>query len=658
MAVPRVIGGALGLGAEAVGTVYDTVTGNSKQAQERIKGMATGAANGLTEPFTTPARGIAAYADPDKFEAPTREEWEANAEGAGANAALLGLGKAAKMAQPHVAAYKNPSLAARLQGNAEVNTAKSLRPVTLQDKAITKKIAPEMSKRGIRGTGNQIDQQVLDGLDQASARLKEVHTSIVDRGIPVETAPMKAQMEYALNRLKVKGTNKAVNTQAVKELEKVRDIFRSLPDQAPIDQILDLHLKLDDAADAAGAFRIGATSKDLALRQARRGGADIVRRTLNDFDPALKAANQEYSFYRHGADVVQRRQLGEVGQSDGGLPSRGGLLDDILAGWAGNAIGGPAGSALLESANLARQTRWWASVKGSAQQKLADRLKPGAPIPKALLGQGSHRMPPVDTGPAVTERGASPRLLEPAPTVAAVRGPTVGPSGETIVTPRPVRGLLAERGAPIITPRPVRGELTENVTENVTPRQLLDPAKSGDLNRVKVVEPDVIPKADREPGMSDRWHMDRDLSQEAEYFMDGDGPDTANAAIGKVGDRFVVEFKDGASSGPFRTLEEAVKDAESRIPQIDARGRQREPVQRTLREFGDTAPSPQILREPTPPQRLSQLGSAKLAFDQMKSPVTSGPAKGLKLVRVDQNPTVYVYSDGKGTIKRFRSVQQ
>lgn len=657
MAVPRAIGGVLGLGAEALGTVYDTVTGNSRQAQERLKGMATGVVKGLTEPFTTPARGIAAYAAPDKLDAPTREEWEANAEGAGANAALLGLGKAAKMAKPHVDAYKNPSLAAKFQGNAEVNTAKSLRPVTLQDKAITKKIAPEMSRRGIRGTGNQIDQQVLDGLDRASARLKEVHSSIVGRGIPVETAPMKAQVEYALNRLKVKGTNKAVNTQSVKELEKVRDIFRALPDQAPIDQILDLHLKLDDAADAAGAFRIGATSKDLALRQARRGGADIVRRTLNDFDPALKAANQEYSFYRHGADVVERRQLGEVGQSGGGLPSRGGLLDDILAGWAGNAIGGPAGSALLESANLARQTRWWASVKGSAQQKLAERLKPGAPTPKALLGQGSHRMPPVDTGPAVAERGASPRLLEPAPTQATVRGPTVGPSGETIVTPRPVRGLVTERGSPIITPRPVRGE----ITENVTPRQFLEPAKSGDLNRVKVVEPEVIPKADREPGMSDRWHMDRDLSQETAYFMDGDGPDTANAAIGKDGDLFVVEFKDGASSGPFRTLEEAVRDAENRIPQIDARGRQREPVQnRTLREFGDTAnaPIPQIPREPTPPQPLSQLESAKLAFDQTKSPVKSGPAKGLKLVRVDQNPTVYVYSDGKGTIKRFRSVQQ
>lgn len=94
--------------------------------------------------------------------------------------------------------------------------------------------------------------------------------------------------------------------------------------------------------------------------------------------------------------------------------------------------------------------------------------------------------------------------------------------------------------------------------------------RQGTLPTPPVREPEVLPPADAAESLSDRWHMDRDLGQEAEYWLDGDDAETSNGAIinnGRAGgDRgYAVELKDGRILGPFHDVQSAAAAAEEAV---------------------------------------------------------------------------------------------
>lgn len=86
------------------------------------------------------------------------------------------------------------------------------------------------------------------------------------------------------------------------------------------------------------------------------------------------------------------------------------------------------------------------------------------------------------------------------------------------------------------------------------------------------IEPEVIPPSDKvkDPGLSDRWHVDRDLSMDNAYWLDGDDEESATAGIvpnEPFHGGYNVEFKDGRTIGPFDTIQKAAAAAERVLPQ-------------------------------------------------------------------------------------------
>ncbi len=313
-----------------------------------------------------------------------------------------------------VGAIKSESAATTLQAKSDVNAERSLKPTTLEMKAVTQRIAPELVKRGILGTGKQIDAKIINGLDDASKTLTTVEDRLTSRpeGQPqIKTAPIVAQLDDAIDKLHVRGEPQVTggnglppddpqyipptvtrvgvtgHPDAVSALNKVRSDINKLPANADLDQIVKLRRQYDKAVSDAGGYKEASSADRVALK-VKKGAADLLRGAINSVDPELKQANSEYSFYRSAADVVERRQLGEVGVTDSGLPGRGAILDDIIAGWAGNAVGGPAGAVTAELINLGRQTRGYASLKAAMENRLASSIRPKAPLrlPSALLG--------------------------------------------------------------------------------------------------------------------------------------------------------------------------------------------------------------------------------------------------------------------------------
>lgn len=362
--------------------------------------------NGTVAPFATVAKGGAALlADASKrFGEPTPEyraraqefpeanpsnlAWPEAAQSAGANLALTTAG--ALPESPMVrgavkagAAKVLPSVG-DLRKMAASNKAKALGPKSLESQAAAQSISPEIAERGMaRGrSGKAIDANVMAEVNRAGTGVAEAENRLTGRTqYRIERNPILGEIDQAIQDLHV--GEATGHPEAVSKLRTMRAEIAKLPEVMSVDDAIRFRRSLDKAVEDAGGFKQSSTSADRMDMTVRRGVADMFRRRLNGIDEGLATANHDFWLARKAADIVQRRELGEVGKITSGLPGRGSILDDILATTIGTAVGGPAGGAVAEAANLARQSRIWANVKSGAQSKLANviegpKAKPGA----------------------------------------------------------------------------------------------------------------------------------------------------------------------------------------------------------------------------------------------------------------------------------------
>lgn len=256
----------------------------------------------------------------------------------------------------------------------------ALRPTTLEHKAVAQRISPELAKRGVGSglTGKAYDADIMARLAKASDDLQVQEARVVTspESYKVPRKILQDEIGSAIEKLKVRGTNVTGHPEAVAALREEFNRLKGMPEFIEPDQLIAYNRQLDKAVQDAGGFRV--TGKDAIRVQVKRGVSNIIRAAKNSLDPQLSAANKEYSLYRNAADIVERRELGGVGATGWQLPGRGTLLDDILATWAGHAVGGPAGAAAVEGANLIRQSRGYANVKAKALSGASKALTPAA----------------------------------------------------------------------------------------------------------------------------------------------------------------------------------------------------------------------------------------------------------------------------------------
>lgn len=361
-------------------------------------------------------------------------------------------------------ALSTPARIASLESKANANMARSIKPTTLEGQATVQRIAPELVKRDITGTGWAIDKEIAKRTEDAGSLVRKVEDRLLAERRPefqVSTQKVLSQIDDALQKLHVRGTDATGHPSAVSKLRTLRETVAKLPDYADFDQVIQLRRQFDDAIRQGGGFNGAGSAAEKIDMLVTRGVADLLRGELNGLDDGLRAANQNYSVMQSAADIVARRKLGQVGVTGAGVPGRGTILDDILATWAGNAIGGPVGGTAAELVNLGRQTRFAASMKGKAQTAIANAMKKPGPQQK-LLDRGSIPAGPFDDS-AVTgvtaerapetraarrqqlipERSGAGREMPPVPDDSAVTV-TTGPSLQPPPVPRNMRGTLLE----------------------------------------------------------------------------------------------------------------------------------------------------------------------------------------------------------------------
>lgn len=265
------------------------------------------------------------------------------------------------------------AVAPKLMAGAEHGVEQFLGATKERFKAMGQRIAPEMLRRGIRGSRAQVAEQAataaenagqaIDGALQQFGARKVGTTAVVDA---LETAkdafrttreltPIEAlragHAEMLNGRLTFKGhatmnANGMVELpvvfepRAVRQLDSLQSVIRQLGPDARVDQMVAIRRAWDKVVSQAGGFQhrapgaIGMPLKDTTEAWAKREGAGAIRKLLDAEVPELTALNKEFAFWKNLDDV-----LSQTMQRTG--PHGPGLISAVKEG-AGQAVGAAA----------------------------------------------------------------------------------------------------------------------------------------------------------------------------------------------------------------------------------------------------------------------------------------------------------------------------
>jgi hypothetical protein len=296
-----------------------------------------------------------------------------------------------------------------LRRSALTDVGQSLKPPTIGAKEATQDIQEEFLERSRRplsqgGVPSAVRNERL--LDVAQDRVIEVNRQLDEFadvklvGRPdLQTEPMLRAIDDKIEALTIRtraGRAVIPNEAMAKKLGEVRDLVAALGDTVDQVALRKMRQQLDRIAhQGKNPFT---TPEGTISREAYEIGATAIRRILNAKNPDLAKLNTEFVFWKRLEDILQQRELREVGQM-GGLFSAGvggmlfgGILGGDSAGTMG-LLGGGAGGFFVGAAIGRRLIQAWRSplwqrVNMRTKDRLAQAIMSGnATRVEAALGR-------------------------------------------------------------------------------------------------------------------------------------------------------------------------------------------------------------------------------------------------------------------------------
>lgn len=272
-----------------------------------------------------------------------------------------------------------------LTDGAEKGVAQALGGTKEWAKAESAKLAPEMLKRGVRGSREAMLERAKVEAKNVGQAIDDVIADAAARGTVVDGAVARQSIQTAKQALMVPGASGGPipiegAQAAVAKLDKLDEFIDQIGPAIPIEQAQRVKQAWDKIVSKAGLYGPKATSSatDNAEAWAIREAAGSFRKLLADASPDLATLNKEFAFWGGLRNVLKETQKRTQAQ-------RGGLTDAIRGvggAAAGAAVGGPVGAAAgqIITQNLSKlvASPWWkTSVSAPAKQRLADALASG-----------------------------------------------------------------------------------------------------------------------------------------------------------------------------------------------------------------------------------------------------------------------------------------
>lgn len=276
-----------------------------------------------------------------------------------------------------------------LREGAQKTVVQALAPTKEWAKAEAKKLAPEIIRRGVRGSRQAMLQQAKAQTSALGQELDNVVQAAAQAGETVYGGTVRGAIKMAQDALKVTNQNGASvaipgTEKVVKKLSRLGAFIEDLGDDIPVDKALMIRRTWDQIISKAGLFgqKAGAKSTDNAQAWALREASGAMRDLLNK-NPALADINKELSFWTGLKKVLietekrtQSHGGGLVAAGMGGSGAVvGALQGDSLGERASNAvIGGLVGRQLIR---LVQSPAWRTTVSAPSKALLADALASG-----------------------------------------------------------------------------------------------------------------------------------------------------------------------------------------------------------------------------------------------------------------------------------------
>lgn len=317
------------------------------------------------------------------------------AQGGLANAAVAGVGslletmdpaEAAKSAALGGAAGKLAPLATKwggkLMGSAVNQYEKALHPTTRAAKVDTARIVPELLKRRISGS-------LEDLTEMGTAKSNEFGQKIASAYSKSPKTVDATQIADDLERLKTpfigkssQGAPVVMDDAAVGRIDEIQSKLREFGSALPPEELWKYRQVLDRVVKASGGF-----TKELSKESAAeisRGARQAVQKELSKAVPNVQKLNAEYHLWESLQDIATETGIRKTGQQ--GLP---GMLargaGAVTGGAVGAMVGGPyagvagtvAGAQATKKVADLMATPAWRTTSAVTKARVADFLRRG-----------------------------------------------------------------------------------------------------------------------------------------------------------------------------------------------------------------------------------------------------------------------------------------
>lgn len=296
--------------------------------------------------------------------------------------ALSGAGQAVSSAAP------------ALKELAQKQYYRAINPTTIANKAVTRKVVPELLNRRVLGSLDSLSSRAGSEAQAAGQQVGAVEDRIAqDPNAPlISLQPAYRNLSDLKNELTVptnggmQVTTPSFNKAPLKNLGRLREDLDaiSVPQNAPLSGVPPLPpqtefpsaMAMRRTADTTVANSRGfaVAPKDKSKAEQARALADGLRESLNTAHPDLAAANKEFSFWRNVGDVTDASVLRKSGQAE---PLYGKMAQ--LAGLTlGNTVTGKIGGALaLKLYQNVTRSPLWSTASAVTKNEIANMMQSG-----------------------------------------------------------------------------------------------------------------------------------------------------------------------------------------------------------------------------------------------------------------------------------------
>lgn len=274
-----------------------------------------------------------------------------------------------------------PGASGPIERAAETQYERALAPTTKFNKAITKKITPELIQRGERGSLEGLEERAAGEAGKIKPKLDAAYGQTPASATTGSGTTIFQDLEKLKGKYVVQG--KVANPAAVNAIAGVQDVVKQYG--ADIDPVSLRQLKsiFDEPVAAKGGYAGGDLTTAYTLK-AQKVAGNSIRKIMHQASPDVAALDKEVSFWLNVQRVTSQSALRQTGQA-------GGLLKTLapLAGSVGVATGvathsGEAGieagiiATLTGLAAQAVRSPAWRTASAVLKDRFADALARGS----------------------------------------------------------------------------------------------------------------------------------------------------------------------------------------------------------------------------------------------------------------------------------------